>query len=61
MIPEELSVGDLARANTLAAAWRVEVNAAVHSEICAVPAERLAREAELLHALPSLRPASARS
>jgi hypothetical protein len=29
----------------------------VHSEICAVPAERLAREAELLRALPSLRAA----
>ena len=28
----------------------------MHSEICAVPAEPLAREAELLAALPSLRP-----
>ena len=30
--------GDLAAANTAAAAWRAEVNGAVHSEICAVPA-----------------------
>ena len=31
-------------ANAAAAAWCAEVNAAVHSEICAVPAERLATE-----------------
>ena len=35
--------------------WCVEVNAAIHSEICAVPAERLVIERELLAALPSLR------
>ena len=35
--------------------WCVEVNAAVHSEICAVPAERLVIERELLAPLPSLR------
>ena len=46
---------DLGAANTAAAAWCAEVNAAVHSEICAVPAERLAIERELLAALPSLR------
>jgi hypothetical protein len=46
---------DLAAANTAAAAWCVEVNAAVHSEICAVPAERLVIERELLAPLPSLR------
>ena len=46
---------DLAAANTAAAAWCVEVNAAVHSEICAVPAERLIIERELLAPLPSLR------
>ena len=46
---------DVAAANTAAAAWCVEVNAAVHSEICAVPAERLVIERELLAPLPSLR------
>jgi hypothetical protein len=46
---------DLRAANTAAAAWCVEVNAAVHSEICAVPAERLIVERELLAPLPSLR------
>jgi len=46
---------DLAAANAAAAAWCVEVNAAVHSEICAVPAERLVIERELLAPLPSLR------
>lgn len=56
MIPAELSVADLARANTLGPAWCGEVNAVVHSEICAVPNERLAREVELLRPLPSLRP-----
>jgi hypothetical protein len=48
--------GDLAAANAAAAAWCVEVNAAVHSEVCAVPAERLVTERELLAPLPSLRP-----
>jgi hypothetical protein len=42
-------------ANAAAAAWCVEVNATVHSEIVAVPDERLAAERELLAALPSLR------
>jgi transposase len=46
---------DLGAANMAAAAWCVEVNAAVHSEICAVPAERLIIERELLAPLPSLR------
>jgi len=35
--------------------WCAEVNAAVHSEICAVPAERLVVERELFGVLPSLR------
>jgi hypothetical protein len=39
-----------------AAAWCAEVNGVVHSEICAVPAERLVIERELLGRLPSLRP-----
>jgi transposase len=46
---------DLASANIAAAAWCVEVNAVMHSEICAVPAERLIIERELLAPLPSLR------
>jgi transposase len=46
---------DLRAANTAAKAWCTEVNAAVHSEICAVPDERLIIEAELLQPLPSLR------
>jgi hypothetical protein len=55
MIPEQLSASDLSAANTSAAAWRTEVNAVKHSEICAVPAERLEQERELLSELPSLR------
>jgi hypothetical protein len=47
--------GDLAAANAAARAWCAEVNGAVHSEICAVPAERLLTERELLGPLPSLR------
>jgi transposase len=47
---------DLVAANTAAAAWCAEVNAAVHSEICAIPASRLATERPLLAVLPSLRP-----
>jgi len=47
---------DLAGANTAASAWCEQVNAVVHSEICAVPVERLDRERGLLGALPSLRP-----
>ncbi len=54
MIPQAPFAG-LAAANTAAAAWCTEVNAAAHSEICAVPAERLVTERELLAPLPSLR------
>jgi hypothetical protein len=46
---------DLRSANAAAAAWCLEVNGAVHSEICAVPDERLITERELLQPLPSLR------
>jgi hypothetical protein len=45
----------LAAANTAATGWCAEVNGVVHSEICAVPAERLLTERELLAPLPSLR------
>ena len=55
MIPGELSVADLARDNELGLAWCDEVNAVVHSEICAVPAERLVKELELMGTLPQLR------
>ena len=57
MIPQA-PFGDLAAANAAAAEWCAEVNAAVHSEICAVPAERLVTERELLGPLPSLRAAT---
>ncbi len=46
----------LAEANEAAAVWCAEVNGRRHSETCAVPAERLLREREALHPLPSLRP-----
>jgi len=59
MIPQA-PFGDLAAANAAAAAWCAEVNGAVHSEICAVPAERLVTERELLAPLPSLRASTGR-
>jgi hypothetical protein len=46
---------DVRAANVAAVTWCAEVNAAVHSEICAVPDERLLVERELLGPLPSLR------
>ncbi|MGL4176337.1 MAG: IS21 family transposase, partial [Dermatophilaceae bacterium] len=46
-------LADLRAANAQAAAWCTQVNAAVHSETCAAPAERLTRERELLTPLPS--------
>lgn len=42
-------------ANAAAKVWCAEVNAATHSEICAIPDERLIVERELLQPLPSLR------
>ena len=54
MVPQA-PFGDLAVANAAAAVWCAEVNGVVHSEICAVPAERLVIERELLAPLPSLR------
>jgi hypothetical protein len=59
MIPQA-PFGDLAAANTAAVAWCAEVNGVTHTEICAVPAERLAIERELLGPLPSLRAATGR-
>lgn len=47
-------LADLAGANEHARAWCEQVNTAVHSEIAAVPAERLGTERALLTTLPSL-------
>ena len=59
LVPLELDddpwVGALAGLNERAVSWCGEVNTAVHSEIHAVPEQRLATEAELLSELPSLR------
>lgn len=49
-------LADLGGANQRAAHWCQEVNAAVHSEIAAVPNQRLDKEVDLLTELPSLRP-----
>ncbi|BBW99184.1 hypothetical protein MMOR_50310 [Mycolicibacterium moriokaense] len=46
---------DLRSANAAAAAWCAEVNATAHSEIQAIPDDRLVTERELLQPLPSLR------
>jgi transposase len=56
MIPAGGWDGDIAVANADAVRWCDEVNAVVHSEICVVPAERLADEQPLLRPLPSARP-----
>jgi transposase len=56
MIPTGVSVTDLAGANLQAARWCAEVNAVMHSEIAAIPADRLEQERLLLKGLPSLRP-----
>lgn len=59
LVPLELDddpwVGGLAGLNERAVAWCGEVNTAVHSEVHAVPEQRLVTEAELLGELPSLR------
>jgi transposase len=60
MIPQA-PFADLAAANAAAAEWCTEVNNALHSEIAAVPAQRLDTERELLGALPSLRPSIGRA
>jgi transposase len=46
---------DVHVANSAAKTWCWEVNAAMHSEICAVPDERLITEHAVLQPLPSLR------
>jgi transposase len=59
IVPQAPFTG-MAAANDAARQWCAEVNGVAHSEICAVPAERLEAERELLAALPSLRPAIGR-
>jgi transposase len=54
MVPQA-PFGDFTAANAAAAQWCAEVNGVVHSETCAVPAERMLTERELLAPLPSLR------
>ena len=56
VVPADDFAGDLAVANAAAVGWCVEVNAAVHSEIAAVPDQRLVVERDVLRTLPSLRP-----
>jgi hypothetical protein len=56
IVPADDFGDDLAAGNAAAVAWCAEVNAAVHSEIAAVPDERLVAERDVLRALPSLRP-----
>jgi len=55
-IPTPDADTDLPAWNRAAAEWCVERNSVEHSEICAVPAERLAAETERLRPLPGLRP-----
>jgi transposase len=54
MVPQQ-PFDDLRTANEAATVWCAEVNAAAHSEICAVPVERWGVEQPLLRPLPSLR------
>lgn len=56
VVPQGLVASDLVSANRAAAAWCDEVNRVVHSEIAAVPADRLEVERPLLRLLPGLRP-----
>ncbi|MFJ2033858.1 IS21 family transposase [Streptosporangium sp. NPDC087985] len=57
LVAPQAPFDDLTVANVAARQWCAEVNAVSHSEICAIPMERLAAERDLLGALPSLRPA----
>jgi transposase len=58
LIPAELEGpwADLATANAAARGWCAEVNARLHSELQAIPAERLQTERGVLRPLPLLRP-----
>lgn len=55
-IPTPTVDADLAVWNVAAVAWCAERNSVEHSEICAVPDDRLVVEAGLLRPLPALRP-----
>jgi len=55
IVAQELRVEDVAGANAAAALWCEEVNGVIHSEICAVPAERVVAERAVMGPLPSLR------
>jgi hypothetical protein len=55
VIPSE-GWDDIDLANLDAKLWCQEVNARMHSAICAIPAERLIEERRVMRALPSLRP-----
>ena len=52
---------DLGGANAAARQWCAEVNGVRHSEICAIPAERLDAARDLLPVPPSLRPVTGRA
>ena len=56
VVPAGLDVEHLEETNVWARCWCEEVNGRPHSEICAVPAQRLVSERDLLGLLPSLRP-----
>lgn len=55
VVPSE-SRDDIDQGNVEAKAWCWEVNSRTHTEIAAVPVERLAEERRAMRALPSLRP-----
>lgn len=57
LVPQVDGWASIDDANAAARVWCDEVNGVVHSEIAAVPAERLIQERLVLRALPSLRPA----
>ena len=56
VVPQDGFGGKPELANRQARVWGMEVNGRVHSEIQAVPAERLQEERPLMRPLPSLRP-----
>ena len=60
VIPEDKFGGNIVEGNRQAKRWGLEVNGQVHSEIQAVPAERLLTERALMRPLPSLRAALCR-
>ncbi len=55
-VPAPDADSDLTSWNEAAVEWCAERNGVEHSEICAVPADRLAVEIDLLRPLPMLRP-----